>query len=284
MPDHTTNAPDAAGTALVTGASSGIGAVYAHRLARRGHDLVLVARDRPRLEALASRLREETGRNAEIVVADLARDTELHAIEARLRDDPRVAMLVNNAGMAVAAPLLSADPDRLEAMVRLNVVAAMRLAVAAAAGFATRGRGTIVNIASVLALAPEQFNGAYSGTKAFVLNLSQALGAELAGRGVRVQAVLPGATRTELWARAGTDVASLPPQMLMEAGEMVDAALAGLDLGEPVTIPSLPDPAGWEGLQAARLALGPDLSRAHAAHRYRATAPKGQGAPAGATP
>lgn len=101
---------------------------------------------------------------------------------------------------------------------------------------------------------------------------------------VRVQAVLPGATRTKFWARAGTDVASLPPQMLVEAGEMVDAALAGLDLGESVTIPSLPGPAGWEGLQAARLALGPDLSRAHAAHRYRATAPKGQGAPAGATP
>lgn len=284
MPDHAASVPSTDGTALVTGASSGIGAVYADRLARRGHDLILVARDRPRLEALASRLRQETGRSAEVLIADLARDTELHALEARLRDDPRVAMLVNNAGMAIAAPLLSADPDRLEAMIRLNVVAAMRLAVAAAAGFAARGRGTIVNIASVLALAPERFNGAYSGTKAFVLNLSQALGAELAGRGVRVQAVLPGATRTELWGRAGTDVASLPPEMLMEAGEMVDAALAGLDLGEPVTIPSLPDPADWEGLQAIRLALGPALSRAHAAHRYRAAAPKGLGAPAGAAP
>src|SRR5689334_2961335 len=190
-------------------------------------------------------------------------------------------MFVNNAGMAVAAPLLAADPDRLEAMVRLNVVAAMRLAIAAAAGFAARGRGTVVNIASVLALAPERFNGAYSGTKAFVLTLSQALAAELAGRGVRVQAVLPGATRTELWRRAGADIANMPPEMLMEAGEMVDAALAGLDLGEPVTIPSLPDSAGWERLQAARLALGPDLSREHAAARYRAAAPAASATPAG---
>ena len=273
-----------AGTALVTGASTGIGALYADRLARRGHDLVLVARDRGRLEALACRLRAETGRSAEVLVADLTQDADLHGVEARLRDDRRIAMLVNNAGMAVAAPLLAADPDRLEEMVRLNVVAAMRLAVAAAAGFAARGRGTIVNIASVLALAPERFNGAYSGTKAFVLNLSQALVAELEGRCVRVQAVLPGATRTELWERAGTDIASLPPEMLMGAGEMVDAALAGLELGEPVTIPSLPDTADWEGLQAARLALGPNLSRTHAAARYRAATPIGQGVPAGAAP
>ena len=273
-----------AGMALIAGASTGIGAVYADRLARRGHDLVLVARDGERLKALARRLRAETGRGVEVLAADLAQDAALHAIEGRLREDRRVAMLVNNAGMAVAAPLLAADPDRLEAMVRLNVVAAMRLAVAAAAGFAARGRGTIVNIASVLALAPERFNGAYSGTKAFVLNLSQALGAELAGRGVRVQAVLPGATRTELWGRAGTDIASLPPEMLMEAGEMVDAALAGLDLGEPVTIPSLPDTADWEAFQAARFALGPNLSRDRAAARYRAAAPGARAAAAGVAP
>jgi short-subunit dehydrogenase len=272
------------GTVLVTGASTGIGAVYAARLARRGHDLVLVARDRGRLETLASRLRAETGRSAEVLVADLARDADLHGLEARLREDPRLAMLVNNAGMAVAAPLLAANPDRLEAMVRLNVVAAMRLAVAAAAGFAARGSGTIVNIASVLALAPERFNGAYSGTKAFVMNLSQALGAELEGRGVRVQAVLPGATRTELWERAGTDLAALPPEMVMEAGEMVDAALAGLDLGESVTIPSLPDAADWEAFQAARLALGPSLSRSHAAVRYRAATPARAAASAEAAP
>lgn len=258
------------GTALVTGASTGIGAVYADRLARRGHALILVARDRARLEALAGRLGAETERTPEVLAADLAQDADLHRVEARLRDDPRITMLVNNAGMAVVEPLLSADPDRLEAMVRLNVVAAMRLAVAAVAGFAARGRGTIVNVASVLALAPERFNGAYSGTKAFMLNLSQALQGEVADRGVRVQAVLPGATRTEIWERAGVDVATLPPERLMEVGELVDAVLAGLDLGEQVTIPSLPDLSDWERFQAARLALGPNLSRNRAAARYRA--------------
>ena len=130
----------------------------------------------------------------------------------------------------------------------------------------------IINIASVLALAPELFNGAYSGTKAFVLNLSLALDHELAGSGVRVQAVLPGATRTEIWDRSGTPVSSLPAAMLMEVDEMVDAALAGLDQGELVTIPSLPDPADWEALTAARKALGPNLSHSRAADRFKTDA------------
>jgi short-subunit dehydrogenase len=153
--------------------------------------------------------------------------------------------------------------------VQLNVVAAMRLAAAAATSFKARGGGTLVNIASVLGLAPERFNGVYAGTKAFLLALTQGLDAELRGTGVRVQAVLPGATRTALWANAGVDVATLPPEMLMDAEEMVDAALAGLDLGELVTIPSLPDVADWSRLDAARLALGPNLSRDRAAERYR---------------
>ncbi|NGM23919.1 SDR family oxidoreductase [Roseomonas stagni] len=259
-------------TALVTGASTGIGALYADRLARRGHDLILVARDQARLDAVAARLRAETGRAVEVLPADLADDGALRGLEARLREDARIGVLVNNAGMAVAAPLLAADPGRLEAMVRLNVVAAMRLAVAAAQAFAPRGEGTIINIASVLALVPEMFNGAYSGTKAFVLNLTQALQAELAGRGVRVQAVLPGATRTEIWDRAGTALSALPAQMLMEAAEMVDAALAGLDLGEAVTLPALPDLAQWEAFQAARAAMGPNLSLNHPAARYRGAA------------
>lgn len=258
-------------TALITGASTGIGALYADRLARRGHDLILVARDQARLEGVAARLRAETGRAVEVLPADLAEDAALRGLEARLREDARIGVLVNNAGMAVAAPLLAADPDRLEAMVRLNVVAAMRLAVVAAQAFAPRGEGTIINIASVLALVPEMFNGAYSGTKAFVLNLTQALQAELAGKGVRVQAVLPGATRTEIWDRAGTAISALPAHMLMEAAEMVDAALAGLDVGEAVTLPALPDLAQWEAFQAARAAMGPNLSLNHAAARYRGT-------------
>lgn len=257
------------GTALITGASAGIGATYADRLARRGHDLLLVARDRVRLEALATRLRADTGVAVEVLPADLTQRADLARVEQRLREDARITMLVNNAGIAVAGSLVGADPDRLETMIQLNVVAPTRLAAAVAPRFAAAGGGTLVNVASVLALAPEMFNGSYSGTKAYVLNLSQALQHELAPRGVRVQAVLPGATRTELWERAGVELASLPPSMVMDVGEMVDAALAGLDHGETVTIPSLPDPADWEAYSAARLALGPNLSRDRAALRYR---------------
>ena len=258
------------GTALITGASSGIGATYAERLARRGHDLLLVARDRVRLEALAARLRADTGVSVEVLPADLTQRADLARVEQRLREDARITMLVNNAGIAVAGSLVDADPDRLEAMIQLNVVAPTRLAAAVAPRFAAAGSGTLVNVASVLALAPEMFNGSYSGTKAYVLNLSQALQHELAPRGVRVQAVLPGATRTELWERAGIELANLPPSMVMDVNEMVDAALAGLDHGETVTIPSLPDQGDWEAYSAARLALAPNLSRDRAAPRYRA--------------
>lgn len=255
-------------TALVTGASAGIGAVYADRLARRGHDLVLVARDAARLEALAARLRAASGRQVEILPADLATAAGQRAVEQRLREDASIAMLVNNAGVAVSGPMLGSDVDRLEAMVAINITAALRLSHAAVAGFVARGAGTLVNIASVLALAPERFNATYCGTKAFLLNLSLSLRTELAGTGIRVQAVLPGATRTELWGKAGIDVETLPAERVMGVEEMVDAALAGLDMGEAVTIPSLPDVADWERFDAARLALGPNLSRDHAAARY----------------
>lgn len=257
-----------ANTALITGASSGIGAVYADRLARRGHDLILVARDEARLNALAARLRAETGRSVNILAADLAARPDLPRVEHLLRRDPSIGILVNNAGIAVSGPMHGSDVDRLEAMVTINIVAALRLAHAAVEGFVTRGRGTLINVSSVLALAPERFNAVYSGTKSFMLNLSMALRTELANTGVRVQAVLPGATRTEIWGKAGVDIAAMPADRLMDAGEMVDAALAGLDMGEEVTIPSLPDMAEWSRFNDARLAMGPNLSLAHAAKRF----------------
>jgi uncharacterized protein len=255
-------------TALITGASAGIGAVYANRLARRGHDLILVARDETRLDALAERLRTEAGRSVEVLAADLSARPDLLRVERRLREDPSIAMLVNNAGIAVSGPMLGSNVDRLEAMVNLNITTALRLAHAAVAGFVARGRGTLINVSSVLALAPERFNATYSGTKAFMLNLSTALRTELTNTGIRVQAVLPGATRTELWGKAGIDVAAMPADRLMDVEEMVDAALAGLDMGEAVTIPSLPDMAAWSRFDDARLAMGPNLSLAHAAGRY----------------
>ena len=256
------------GTALITGASSGIGAMYADRLARRGHDLILVARNRERLEALQRRLTDDTGRSVEIIVADLNDKTDLDRVEVRLRTDASITVLVNNAGMAMSGDLASADADRLESMILLNVLAPSRLALAAIPGFVGRGKGTLINISSVLALAPERFNGAYSGTKAYLLNLSLRLQQEVASRGVRVQVVLPGATRTEIWEKAGTDIATLPPSMVMDVDSMVDAALAGLDRGEVVTIPALPDVADWDAYEAARQQMIPNLSRSVPAARY----------------
>lgn len=257
-------------TALITGASSGIGAVYADRLARRGHDLILVARNRPRLELLAARLAAETGRKVEVLVADLTQRADVLRVEQRLQSDERIGMLVNNAGFNIAASILESTPHRLDEMIQLNVVALTRLARAAAPAFAQRGAGAIVNIASIVALAPTLLNGTYGGSKAYVLSFTEALQQELAGRGVRVQAVLPGATRTEFWDVAGMPVENLPAEIVMSAEDLVDAALAGFDAGEQITIPALPDIADWDAFAAARAAMGPRLSNARPAARYLA--------------
>lgn len=256
-------------TALITGASSVIGAVYAERLAARGHDVLLVARDRQRLEALAADLQARHGVNVEVLAADLSQPKDLSHVEQRLRTDQSIGVLVNNAGIAMHGTLAEATPEQIDALVALNIVAVTRLASAAAAQFAQAGRGTIINLASVVALAPEMFNAVYSASKAYVLSLTQTLHGELRDKGVQVQAVLPGVTRTEIWERSGLDVAHIDPRMVMEVGEMVDAALSGLDSKELVTIPSLPNAADWQALITARDALGPNLSRSSAAARYK---------------
>lgn len=258
------------GTALVTGASGGIGAVYADRLARRGYDLVLVARDRIRLAALAERLQAETGVAVEILPADLTRDEDVARVEARIAAED-VSLLVNNAGRSLAGSILDNGPAEIADIVTLNIATPARLAAAAAQAFVASGHGAIINIASVLALAPEMFDGIYSGTKAFLLNLSQAMAAQLADKGVYTQVVLPGATRTEIWAKSGKDVNTFPPDFVMEVDDLVDAALIGFDRRETVTIPPLPDDAQWTAMQAARLAMGPNLSKSRVAPRYAAT-------------
>jgi uncharacterized protein len=259
------------GTALITGASSGIGAVYADRLARRGYDLILVARNRERLDDLAKRLNDETGRTVRVVAADLNDKADLGRIETLLRTDAGITALVNNAGVAAITPLLDSDVDAMDDMITLNVRALTRLTYAAAPGLVARG-GTIINIASVVGVAPESLNGVYGASKAYVIALSQSLHKELAAKNVRVQAVLPGATATDLWAKAGRPVEHLPGEIVMSTGDMVDAALAGLDSGELVTIPSLPDAADWQAYEAARQKLLPNLSRKTPAARYRASA------------
>lgn len=260
------------GTAVITGASSGIGAVYADRLAKRGYDLVLVGRDEQRLRSVSRHSAEETGRSAAVVVADLTQKPDLLRVEEMLRTQTSITMLVNNAGIAIIGDLADADPDRLEQMVALNVLAPSRLALAVLLAFIARGGGTIINISSAVALAPEVVGGSYSGTKAYLLNLSLRLQKEASAKGVRVQVVLPGAVRTAIWQKAGTDINSLPSESVMDAEDLVDAALAGLDHGETVTIPSLPDAAEWDAYDAARQNLLPKLSRKTPAARYRALA------------
>ncbi|QRM27597.1 SDR family oxidoreductase [Microvirga sp. VF16] len=258
--------------AIITGASSGIGAIYADRLARRGYDLILVARNQSRLEALATRLRDETGRSVEILPADLNDDADLSRVEMVLRTNSAIAMLVNNAGIGGAAPLLASDVDAMDRMIRLNVLALTRLTYAAAPAFVARGGGTIINIASIVAISPETLNGVYGASKAFVLAFSQSLQHELSDKGVRIQAVLPGATATEFWDIAGLPVNNLPAEIVMSAQDLVDAALAGLDQGETVTIPSLEDKSEWDAYDAARQAMAGKLSRAKPASRYNAVA------------
>jgi short-subunit dehydrogenase len=259
------------GIALVTGASTGIGAVYADRFARRGHALILVARDAPRMEAIARRLRAETGRTVEVLPADLTVPADVAKLESRLASDSAITVLVNNAGISLNGGLLENGAAELQGLIAVNITAPTLLAAAAAKAFVERKRGAIINIASVLALAPEMLEGVYSGSKAYLLNLSLKLALDVKDRGVRVQAVLPGATRTEIWERSGKDVDALLPGMVMNVDDLVDAALVGFDKGEVVTIPPLADERLWAAYNEARLALAPNLSRQEVADRYRVT-------------
>jgi uncharacterized protein len=256
------------GTALITGASSGIGAVYADRLARRGFDLILVARNRGRLDTLASRLTNETRRSIEVLPADLNNKVDLARVEQVLKEDASITLLVNNAGFGAVAPLLNSDVNRMDEMISLNVGALTRLTYAAVPGFVARGAGTIINISSIVAIAPEVLNGVYGGSKAYVLAFSQSLLHELAPKGIRIQAVLPGAIATEFWDVAGNPVSNLPPDFVMTSEDLVDAALAGLDQGELVTIPALPDKAEWDRFESARRDMSTRLSRREPAARY----------------
>ncbi|MDE1150041.1 MAG: SDR family oxidoreductase [Azospirillaceae bacterium] len=260
--------PSTLPTALITGASTGIGATYADRLARRGHDLVLVARDQVRMDALAARLRAEAGVAVDVLPADLTDTASLARVEARLRDDAAIGLLVNNAGAAAHGGFADGDVEAWDRLIRLNVTALTRLTGAVLPRFIAQGAGSIVNVASVVGLAPEFPLGVYGATKAYVLAMSQALQAELGPRGLYVQAVLPAATRTEIWEKSGRDVDSLAG--VMEVGEMVDAALVGFDRREAVTIPSLPEVGQWQAFDTARRAMLPNFAQAHAAERYRA--------------
>lgn len=255
--------------ALITGASSGIGATYAKQLAARGNDLILVARDAARLSALAQSLREAHGVEVSVLAADLTRHEDLVRIDSELRNNTRITTLINNAGMTVEGEFIDASIDQTQTMLALNVVALTQLSHTAAQVFRSRNAGTIVNVASVLALVNEQANGAYNATKAFVLSLTRNMQRELAGHNVRVQALLPGLTRTEIFQRTGRSVDDLPAEMVMEVEDLVAAALRGLDDGEAITIPSVEDMGLWQSFEQARGAILPFISLNKPASRYR---------------
>jgi short-subunit dehydrogenase len=257
------------GTALITGASTGIGATYANRLAHRGYDLILVARRKTQLEKLAKDLAADTGVRIQVLPADLTVEADLNRVERVLRDDVSIALLINNAGAATLGAFANADIARLDRDIQLNVVAPTRLSHAALPGLLARNRGGLINIGSVMSQMVQPGNSVYGATKAYLLHFSEVLALELGASAVRVQVVLPGATGTALWDGSGVELKDLPPGIVMGVDEMVDAALSGFDQGERITLPSLPDAGDWQRLVKAREDLQPNLSHRHSAPRYK---------------
>ncbi|MCZ3382391.1 SDR family oxidoreductase [Kosakonia sp. SOY2] len=255
-------------TALITGASSGIGAIYADRFAARGYDLLLVARRGDRLQALADDLQHRHGVKISTLVADLSKAEGIEQVETVLRDDTTISLLVNNAGAANLAPILSSGADQHEAINTLNTTALMRLTLAALPRFVENNQGTIINIASVVAFHARAGSAVYSATKAWVLNFTRGLQEEFAGSNLRIQAVLPAATATEIWGHSGITLDALPEGSVMTSEDLVDAALEGLDQGELVTIPPVEDLQLWDNWEAARLALFSASRNGKPASRY----------------
>ncbi|SFC69595.1 SDR family oxidoreductase [Collimonas sp. OK412] len=241
--------------AVVTGASAGIGAVYADRLAKRGYDLVLVARRAERLQSLAASIAKTHGVNVEPLVADLATEAGQARVEQVLSSNPAVSVLVNNAGIARLAPLAGSPLQDSLSQVSLNIMALTRLTHAVLPGMKSRNEGLIINVASVLAVHSLPISSVYSGSKAFVLAFSRGLQQELADTGVKVQVVLPAATATELWDQSGVPLAALASESVMATDDMVDAALSAFDQGETISWPSVADTTLFERFEAARIAL-----------------------------
>jgi short-subunit dehydrogenase len=262
------------GTAVVTGASAGIGEVYARRLAERGYRLVLVARREARLRALAQEL------GAEALVADLASEADVARVVARVAADD-VTLLVNNAGINGYGPFAEADPALLTKVITLNVTVPTLLSRAAVPGMLARGAGAVINVASMLAFAgslppgPLPIRAVYAGTKGYVVTFTRTLAAELAGTPLRIQVCCPGYTATEFHLTAGeapvsdeTAAAKADEPFAMSPEDVVTASLAALDTGEVVVAPGLDDPSAVDRLIAAEAELR-GASRPVLASRYR---------------
>jgi hypothetical protein len=261
--------------ALVTGASSGLGAAFAERLAHDHYDLILVARRRDRLEELAQRLRAAHAVTVEVLAADLTQATGLKAVEERIAAAPALALLVNNAGFGGYQPFITLDPDRADELIRLQVIAVTRLTRAALPGMIARGQGAVINVSSRLAYSatlpspPLPKRATYAATKAFVNAFTQILANELEGTGVRVQALCPGLVQTEFHEQAGVDPARLPAGSVMSPEDVVQASLAGLAVGEVVCLPALADPALLARVDESQRQLFDQTRSGRLADRYQ---------------
>jgi short-subunit dehydrogenase len=222
------------GSALVTGATAGIGAAFARRLAREGYDLTLVARDEERLGAVATALSAETGRSVAVLPADVGTPEGCDAVAARL---DAVDLLVNNAGFSLNAPFATSTVEDEERLLRVNVHAVMRLTLAALPGMVQRRRGDIVNVSSVAGFGAVQPGSTYSATKAWVTNFTESVAGSVRHEGVRVMALCPGYTRTEFHGRAGIDMSRTPDWMWLDADAVVRDGLRDLRRGRAVSVP-----------------------------------------------
>lgn len=264
------------GTALITGASSGIGAAFAERLARDQYNLILVARRREQLEALAKELRATRHITAEVLPADLTRAEDLSRVEQRVMASGDLTLLVNNAGAGAYKPFVNLEAELAEALIRLQVVAVTRLCRAALPGMISRQQGAIINVSSRLAFSgalpspPLPKRAVYAASKAFVNVFTQLLHDELRGTGVHVQALCPGLVRTAFHASMGVDPDSFPQHAVMTPENVVAASLAGLRAGEVICIPALDDPACIATLQKSEKELLAHSGSGMPASRYLA--------------
>lgn len=264
------------GVAIVTGASAGLGRVYADRLAKQGYDLILVARRGDRLTEITESLQAKYGIKAQSLVADLSNSNDLKNVVDVLSTDTKITMLVNNAGIATLAPLVNTDKANVNAMNDINVTALTELCYAALPQFKTRNKGTIINIGSVLSFHALPISSVYSGTKAYVMNFTRGLQSEVEGTNVFVQLVLPASTATELWDLAGIPLENLNQSTLMSAEDCVDAALAGLDQKELITLPSVEYKELWQAYDEARKKLFAATQSGQPASRYQLPASRYQ--------
>jgi uncharacterized protein len=261
--------------ALVTGASSGIGAAFAERLAQRGYDLVIVARRRERLEELAQRLQEQYQAGVEVLVADLSQHGDLLRVEKYIDADPDLEMLVNNAGFGGYKSFVELDPGTAEELINLKVLAVTRLTRAALPGMLARGRGSIINVSSRLAFSgplgssrlPKR--ATYAGANAYINIFSQLLQNELEGTGVQVQALCPGVVETEFHEHVGADPRRFPAAIVMKPEDLVDASLKGLELGEVICVPAMEDERLLTYVQESQKQFFESTTGGTVAERYR---------------